>query len=433
MATKIQVRRGNAATWTSVNPILSAGEIGYESDTGKMKIGNGVAAWTARPYVIDATAYALAAHTHAYADLTGKPTLGTAAAQNTTAFATAAQGTKADTAVQPAALAAYSPTAHNHDAVYAALVHTHAWGDITDKPATFAPSAHTQAASTITDFDTEVSNNTDVAANTAARHTHANAAVLNATTASFTTADETKLDGIAAGAEVNVQSDWNAVSGDAFIANKPTLGTAAAQNTTAFATAAQGTKADTAVQPAAIANFETTTQLNTRDTNNRARANHTGTQSADTLTDGTTNKAFLATERTKLSGIATGATANATDAQLRDRATHTGAQAISTVTGLQTALDAKADDADLASYLTTAAAPELIRDTMGTALVAGANVVITPNDAGDTITIAASGGGGNLVISDTAPTPAAGVSVMWLQTNAGGVPGDYALNIVTGE
>jgi hypothetical protein len=40
------------------------------------------------------------------------------------------------------------------------------------------------------------------------------------------------------------------------------------------------------------------------------RANHTGTQSADTLTDGTTNKAFLATERTKLSGVATGATAN---------------------------------------------------------------------------------------------------------------------------
>lgn len=36
-----------------------------------------------------------------YADLTGKPTLGTAAAQNTTAFATAAQGTKADSAVQP--------------------------------------------------------------------------------------------------------------------------------------------------------------------------------------------------------------------------------------------------------------------------------------------------------------------------------------------
>jgi lysophospholipase L1-like esterase len=70
------------------------------------------------------------------------------------------------------------------------------------------------------------------------------------------------------------------------------------------------------------------------------RANHTGTQSADTLTDGTTNKAFLATERTKLAGVAAGATANATDAQLRDRATHTGTQATSTVTGLDTALAA---------------------------------------------------------------------------------------------
>ena len=39
----------------------------------------------------------------------------------------------------------------------------------------------------------------------------------------FTAADETKLDGIAAGAEVNVQSDWNATSGDGQIANKPTI------------------------------------------------------------------------------------------------------------------------------------------------------------------------------------------------------------------
>ncbi len=57
-----------------------------------------------------------------------------------------------------------------------------------------------------------------------------------------------------------------------------------------------------------------------------ARANHTGTQSADTLVDGTTNKAFLATERTKLASVATGATANATDATLLNRANHTGTQ-----------------------------------------------------------------------------------------------------------
>ena len=40
---------------------------------------------------------------------------------------------------------------------------------------------------------------------------------------SFDSTSSTKLGTIAEGAEVNVQSDWNASSGDAFIANKPTL------------------------------------------------------------------------------------------------------------------------------------------------------------------------------------------------------------------
>lgn len=41
----------------------------------------------------------------------------------------------------------------------------------------------------------------------------------------MTDAEHTKLAGIAAGAEVNVQSDWNATSGDALILNKPTIPT----------------------------------------------------------------------------------------------------------------------------------------------------------------------------------------------------------------
>lgn len=41
--------------------------------------------------------------------------------------------------------------------------------------------------------------------------------------------DKTKLNGIAEGAEVNVNADWNAASGDAQILNKPTLGGAAAK------------------------------------------------------------------------------------------------------------------------------------------------------------------------------------------------------------
>lgn len=80
----------------------------------------------------------------------------------------------------------------------------------------------TQPASTISDFDNEVANNTAVAANTNARHTHSNKTILDNTTASFTTADESKLDGIESGAEVNVNADWNASSGDAQILNKPT-------------------------------------------------------------------------------------------------------------------------------------------------------------------------------------------------------------------
>ena len=50
--------------------------------------------------------------------------------------------------------------------------------------------------------------------------------ITDATTSSsgaMSAADKTKLDGIAAGAEVNVNADWNAVSGDAQILNKPTI------------------------------------------------------------------------------------------------------------------------------------------------------------------------------------------------------------------
>jgi hypothetical protein len=43
---QLKHRRGTAAAWTSANPILGAGEIGYETDTGKFKMGDGVTAWT---------------------------------------------------------------------------------------------------------------------------------------------------------------------------------------------------------------------------------------------------------------------------------------------------------------------------------------------------------------------------------------------------
>ena len=56
MAQKIQLRRDTAANWTAANPILAQGEVGYEIDTSKDKVGDGVTAWNSRPYTGVATA-----------------------------------------------------------------------------------------------------------------------------------------------------------------------------------------------------------------------------------------------------------------------------------------------------------------------------------------------------------------------------------------
>lgn len=171
----------------------------------------------------------------AYSSLTGKPTL----------------GTSAELDVAPTGDASATQVVKGNDS------------RLSDAR---TPTTHTHTASQVTDFDTEVSNNTDVAANTTARHTHSNKATLDAITAAFTTADETKLD-----------------------------------------------------------------------------------------------------------GIATGATANDTDANLKNRANHTGTQASSTISDLT----------------------ESVQDIVGALLVAGTNITLTYNDAANTLTIDASGGGGS--------------------------------------
>ena len=116
--------------------------------------------------------------------------LGTAATTDSTAYATAAQGVKADTALQPATIGVSVQGYNANTVIDSAYVHT--------------------------------DNN-------------------------YTTTEKSKLAGIAAGAEVNVNADWTSSSGDSQILNKPTLGTASAQDVGYFATAAQGTLADNAV------------------------------------------------------------------------------------------------------------------------------------------------------------------------------------------
>jgi hypothetical protein len=50
MAIEIQIRRDTAANWTSVNSTLAQGELGLETDTNFLKIGNGTTVWTLLPY-----------------------------------------------------------------------------------------------------------------------------------------------------------------------------------------------------------------------------------------------------------------------------------------------------------------------------------------------------------------------------------------------
>ena len=93
MANKIQLRRDTTANWTSSNPTLSQGEIGYELTTGKIKIGTGSTAWNSLDYLTIATSSVTGTLTFpdttvqttawpgtlAYSSLTGKPTLATVA------------------------------------------------------------------------------------------------------------------------------------------------------------------------------------------------------------------------------------------------------------------------------------------------------------------------------------------------------------------
>ena len=166
----------------------------------------------------------------------------------------------------------------------------------------------------------------------------------------FAPSEKTKLSGIATGAEVNVNADWNAGSGDAQILNKPTLGTAAAAATTDFATAAQGTDsrewtAATVDQAEAEAGSSTTRRAWTAQRVFQSIAAWWAASAA----------------KTKLDGIASGATANSSDATLLNRANHTGTQAVGTISGLGTGVAAA-----LGVNVGSAGAPVLLSGALGT-------------------------------------------------------------------
>ena len=52
ISTKILVHRDTANNWMNNNPVLRAGEIGFDTTTGKHKIGDGVSNWRSLPYFV---------------------------------------------------------------------------------------------------------------------------------------------------------------------------------------------------------------------------------------------------------------------------------------------------------------------------------------------------------------------------------------------
>jgi hypothetical protein len=48
----IKLRRNVSQDWVRYDPILAVGEPGFETDTGKLKIGNGFSRWTGLEYFV---------------------------------------------------------------------------------------------------------------------------------------------------------------------------------------------------------------------------------------------------------------------------------------------------------------------------------------------------------------------------------------------
>ena len=59
----IQLRRDTASNWTSANPTLAQGELGVETDTSKIKVGDGSTAWSSLSYLIDTGSYLTSTYT----------------------------------------------------------------------------------------------------------------------------------------------------------------------------------------------------------------------------------------------------------------------------------------------------------------------------------------------------------------------------------
>lgn len=230
---KIQLRKGTAASWTSANPVLLSGEVGFETDTHKFKIGDGTTAWISLAYHHDpdlAATYAAIAHTHsgvyepananlqAHISSTANPHSVTAAQAGADATGTAAGLlTSHEAAANPHP--GYLTPAEG-DAAYATVGHAHSGVYDPAGTASSAVSAHAggsgvHAIASVTGLQTALDGKSATSHDHAATYAPLAQGVTNGDFHDHSGGD---------GAQI-------AYSG---LSGLPTLGTAAAQNTGAF-------------------------------------------------------------------------------------------------------------------------------------------------------------------------------------------------------
>lgn len=192
----------------------------------------------------------------AYGDLSGRPTLGTAAATATTDYATAAQGTKADAAlpaaqvgiangVTPLGADAKIATTYLPTAVLGQVSYQGPWDASAGTPPTASPQKGWYYIVTVSGT-TNLGGITDWALGDWAIYDGAAWGKVDNTDAVSMVAG---LVGVISAASLIAALGLKTVATSGSytdLTGKPTLGTAAATDSTAYATAAQGTKADAA-------------------------------------------------------------------------------------------------------------------------------------------------------------------------------------------
>jgi hypothetical protein len=285
------------------------------------------AAAAAGAVAADVAGLAPVATSGAYSDLTGKPDLSTIAAVSSVAGRTGAVSlTKTDvnlgnvdntadtskpvSTAQAAADATVLATAvqrANHTGTQAASTVTGLAAVATSgtySSLTGKPTLGTAAAAATSDFDTVgAATAAQAAAVQRANHTGTQTA---ATIADFTEAVQDAVAGLlTAGSNLTLTYDDTANTLTVAAADGSGLDAEAVRDAIGVALIGVGNITVTVNDAADTITISTTATVNATDAALRDRSTHTGTQSADTLTDGTTNKAFLATERTKLTGVAT--------------------------------------------------------------------------------------------------------------------------------